>query len=70
MYGSRLVSKRQALPVNELRRGRLLSGWTPPELLEHRAHVDLRWLDWRFDGRDAAEGDRGIDGGRLPQGHY
>lgn len=67
-FRSWLVSKRQALPVNELRRGRLLSGWTPPELLEYLAHVDLRWLDWRFDGRDAAEGDRGIDGGCLPQG--
>ena len=50
-FRSRLVSKLEALPAGELRRSRLASGWTPIELLKHVAHDELRWLEWRFDGR-------------------
>jgi uncharacterized damage-inducible protein DinB len=54
-FRSRLVSKLDALPDGELRRSRLPSGWTPIELLKHLAHVELRWLEWRFEGRDVAD---------------
>jgi uncharacterized damage-inducible protein DinB len=50
----RLVSKLEALPSGELRRSRLPSGWTPIELLKHVAHDELRWLEWRFEGRPVA----------------
>jgi uncharacterized damage-inducible protein DinB len=51
-FRSRLVSKLEALPAGELRRSRLPSGWTPIELLKHLAQDELRWLEWRFAGRD------------------
>jgi uncharacterized damage-inducible protein DinB len=54
-FRSRLVSKLQALPGGELRISRLSSGWTPIELLKHLAYVELRWLEWRFEGRDVAD---------------
>ena len=50
-FRSRLVSKLEALPAGELRRSRLPSGWTPIELLKHVAYDELRWLEWRFEGR-------------------
>jgi uncharacterized damage-inducible protein DinB len=54
-FRSRLVSKLEALPAGELRRSRLPSGWTPIELLNHLAYVELRWLEWGFEGRDVPE---------------
>jgi len=54
-FRSRLVSKLEALPSEELRRSRLSSGWTPIELLKHVAHDELRWLEWRFEGRPVAD---------------
>jgi uncharacterized damage-inducible protein DinB len=54
-FRSRLVSKLEALPAGELRRSRLPSGWTPVELLKHLAHDELRWLEWRFEGRDVGD---------------
>ncbi|MFF4880162.1 DinB family protein [Micromonospora sp. NPDC000668] len=57
------VAKVSALPEPELRRSRLPSGWTPLELLKHLRHVELRWIEWGFQGRDVAEpwGDRRED---------
>ena len=54
-FRSRLVSKLEALPAGELRNSRLPSGWTPIELLNHLAYVELRWLEWGFEGRDVPE---------------
>jgi Protein of unknown function (DUF664) len=54
-FRSRLVSKLEALPAAELRVSRLPSGWTPIELLKHLAYDELRWLEWRFEGRDIAD---------------
>jgi hypothetical protein len=54
-FRSRLVSKLEALPGGELRASRLPSGWTPVELLKHLAYDELRWLEWRFEGRDIAD---------------
>jgi uncharacterized damage-inducible protein DinB len=53
-FRSRVISKLNALPDGELRSSRLPSGWTPIELLRHLAYDELRWLEWRFEGRDVA----------------
>jgi hypothetical protein len=41
--------------VDELRRSRLPSGWTPLELLKHLTYVELRWIEWGFQGRAVAD---------------
>jgi len=55
-----LVATLDALPETELRTSRLPSGWTPLELLKHLTHVERRWLEWGFEGRDVGDpwGDR------------
>ena len=59
-FRDRLAAKLRGLPEQELRRSRLLSGWTPIELLKHLTFVEMRWLEWGFEGRDVADpwGDR------------
>jgi hypothetical protein len=54
-FRSRLVSKLEGLPSGELRRSRLPSGWSPLELLRHLMFVELRWLEWGFEGRDVPD---------------
>jgi uncharacterized damage-inducible protein DinB len=49
-FRSRLVSKLESLPAAELRASRIPSGWTPLELLKHLRYVELRWLEWGFEG--------------------
>lgn len=55
-----VLSKVSALPDDELRRSRLSSGWTPLELLKHLRYVELRWIEWGFQGGEVKEpwGDR------------
>jgi uncharacterized damage-inducible protein DinB len=50
-----LVAKLEGLPETELRSSRLPSGWSPLELLKHVTHVEARWLEWGFEGRDIGE---------------
>jgi uncharacterized damage-inducible protein DinB len=50
-----LVAKLDGLPEDELRSSRLPSGWTPLELLKHLTHVEARWLEWGFEGRDVGD---------------
>jgi uncharacterized damage-inducible protein DinB len=54
-FRSRLVAKLRELPEEERRSSRLSSGWTPLELLKHLQHVEMRWLEWGFEGRDVAD---------------
>jgi uncharacterized damage-inducible protein DinB len=54
-FRSRLASKLESLPAAELRRSRLPSGWTPLELAKHLRYVELRWLEWGFEGRGFAD---------------
>jgi uncharacterized damage-inducible protein DinB len=54
-FRSRLVSKLESLPAAELRSSRLPSGWTPLELIKHLRYVELRWLEWGFEGHDVAD---------------
>lgn len=60
---SRVISKIKGLPDIELRQSRLPSGWTPLELLKHLTFVELRWIEWGFEGQDIADpwGDRRDD---------
>lgn len=62
-FRDRLAAKLRELPEGEARRSRLPSGWTPAELLKHLTHVELRWLEWGFEGRTVADpwGDRRDD---------
>jgi uncharacterized damage-inducible protein DinB len=59
-FRDRLVSMLQSLPEADLRGSRLPSGWAPIELLKHLRYVELRWLEWGFEGRDVRDpwGDR------------
>ncbi|MEE6257479.1 mycothiol transferase [Plantactinospora sonchi] len=50
-----VATKVSALPDAELRRSRLSSGWTPLELVKHLRHVELRWIEWGFQGRDVGD---------------
>jgi len=63
-FRSRLTAKLEDLPAGELRRSTLPSGWTPLELLKHLRYVELRWLEWGFEGRDVGDpwADRDRDG--------
>jgi uncharacterized damage-inducible protein DinB len=54
-FRDQLAARLRGLPGEELRRSRLRSGWTPIELLKHLTFVELRWLEWGFEGRDVAD---------------
>jgi uncharacterized damage-inducible protein DinB len=54
-YRSQLVTKVTGLPEVAVRTSRLPSGWTPIELLNHLIHVERRWLEWGFEGRDIGD---------------
>ncbi len=54
-FRSRVTQKLESLPPVELRASRLPSGWTPLELVKHLRYVELRWLEWGFEGRDIKE---------------
>ncbi|WP_286929579.1 MULTISPECIES: DinB family protein [Aeromicrobium] len=59
-FRDRVIAKTEGLDEDERRRSRLSSGWTPIELVKHLTFVELRWLEWSFEGRevDAPWGDR------------
>ncbi len=67
-FRSRLTAKLEALPAAELRRSRLPSGWTPLELVKHLRHIERRWLEWGFEGRDVGDPWADRDGGRWHVG--
>jgi uncharacterized damage-inducible protein DinB len=54
-FRSKLLDKVSGLPERERRRSRLPSGWTPVELVKHLTFVEMRWLEWGFEGRQVAE---------------
>jgi uncharacterized damage-inducible protein DinB len=54
-FRSVLVEKLDGLDEEELRGSRLPSGWSPIELLNHLIHVERRWLEWGFEGRDVGD---------------
>ena len=50
-----LLATIDGLAPDELRSSRLPSGWTPLELVKHLTHVEGRWLEWGFEGRDIGD---------------
>jgi uncharacterized damage-inducible protein DinB len=54
-YRSKLLDKVSGLPEGEQRHSRLPSGWTPVELVKHLTFVEMRWLEWGFEGHEVAE---------------
>jgi uncharacterized damage-inducible protein DinB len=50
-FRERVADKLGELPDDGLRHSRLPSGWTPLELVKHLTYVELRWLEWGFEGR-------------------
>ncbi|MEU4427489.1 DUF664 domain-containing protein [Actinoplanes sp. NPDC024001] len=65
-----LLAKVASLPEPELRSSRLASGWTPLELVKHLRWVELRWIEWGFQGRAVPDpwGDRRDDRWHVPAG--
>ena len=53
-------TRSRACREEDLRGSRLPSGWAPIELLKHLRYVELRWLEWGFEGQDVGDpwGDR------------
>jgi hypothetical protein len=49
------LDKVSALAETDLRSSRLPSGWTPLELLKHLRYVELRWIEWGFEGHDVGD---------------
>ena len=62
-FRSGVVDRVRALGDSDQRTSRLPSGWTPLELLKHLRFVELRWIEWGFEGTQVAEpwGDRHDD---------
>jgi len=54
-FRSGLVTKLREMPDDQLRRSILPSAWTPIELLKHLQYVEMRWLEWGFEGKDVAQ---------------
>jgi uncharacterized damage-inducible protein DinB len=50
-FRSSVISRVESLPESEVRSSRLASGWTPIELLRHLTFVEMRWLEWGFEGQ-------------------
>jgi uncharacterized damage-inducible protein DinB len=54
-FRSKVLDKVTGLPERALRHSSLPSGWTPVELVKHLTFVEMRWLEWGFEGREVAE---------------
>ena len=62
-YRSVVLHKVAGLDETALRTSLLPSGWSPLELVKHLTFVEMRWLEWGFEGRpvDDPWGDRHED---------
>jgi uncharacterized damage-inducible protein DinB len=54
-FRSVFVHKLGGMSDDELRLSLLPSGWSPLQLLKHVIHVERRWLEWGFEGRDVEQ---------------
>jgi hypothetical protein len=50
-FRSSVIARVESLSESEVRSSRLASGWTPIELLRHLTFVEMRWLEWGFEGQ-------------------
>ncbi len=66
-YREVLLAKVDGLSEEQLRGSVLPSGWSPLELVKHLTYVELRWLEWGFEGAKVADpwGDRDGDRWRV-----
>jgi hypothetical protein len=69
-FRAALDARLRALPEASLTITRVPSGWTPLELLKHLTYVEMRWLEWGFEGQDVGDpwGDRKDDRWRVAPG--
>lgn len=49
-YRDVVLDKVDGLTEEQLRGSILPSGWSPLELVKHLTYVELRWLEWGFEG--------------------
>ena len=54
-FRDRIIAKLEGMSESEHRRSRLPSGWTPLELVNHLRFVEMRWLEWGFEGHEVEE---------------
>ena len=54
-FRDEVVAKIGSLDDAAARHSLLPSRWTPLELAKHLTFVELRWLEWGFEGRTVAE---------------
>jgi uncharacterized damage-inducible protein DinB len=54
-FRERIIGKVAGLPPEARRTSHVPSGWTPLALLKHLRYVELRWIEWGFQGRDVGE---------------
>jgi uncharacterized damage-inducible protein DinB len=52
---SATLDKLAGLTEDQLRSRVLPSAWTPLELLNHLIHMERRWMQWGFEGRQIAD---------------
>jgi hypothetical protein len=50
-FRSAVIGRVERMSDDELRTSRLPSGWTPRELVRHLTFVEMRWLEWGFEGQ-------------------
>lgn len=50
-----VVRRVRAAPASSQRASVVASGWTPLELVSHLTHVERRWLEWGFEGREVGD---------------
>lgn len=68
-----VIAKTEGLSEEQMAGSVLPSDWSPAELLYHLAHVEMRWLEWGFEGQPVERPWGDADGGRwsapsLPAG--
>jgi uncharacterized damage-inducible protein DinB len=51
-FRDQVIGRIDSLPERDQRASRVPSGWTPLELVRHLTFVEVRWLEWGFEGRD------------------
>jgi hypothetical protein len=54
-YRAVLLSKVDGLTEEQLRGSILPSGWSPLELVKHLTYVEMRWLEWGFEGAEVSD---------------
>jgi hypothetical protein len=50
-FRSAVIGRVERLSESELRTSRLPTSWTPLELVRHLTFVEMRWLEWGFEGQ-------------------